>query len=108
MTERLLKKRELAAMLGTSPGVAVSIMSEHGIAPIDWGAGRSRGYRWPESRVRDDILQMYAADHPLTINQRVPKPSAPSISLPDMLEVKELTICYFASFLRRGGYSLMQ
>ncbi len=29
MTERLLKKRELAAMLGTSPGVAVSIMPEH-------------------------------------------------------------------------------
>ena len=84
MTDRLLKKRELAAMLGTSPGVAVSIMAEHGVHPIDWGAGRSRGYRWPESRVRDVILQMYAAAQPQPKKPRIPKPSAPSISLADM------------------------
>ncbi len=84
MIERLLKKRELAAMLGTSPGVAVSIMAEHGVAPIDWGAGRSRGYRWPESKVRDVILAMYAAAQPRPQKPRVPRPTASRISLADM------------------------
>lgn len=84
MIERLLKKRELAAMLGTSPGVAVSIMAEHGVAPIDWGAGRSRGYRWPESKVRDVILEMYAAAQPRPPKPRAPGPAASRISLADM------------------------
>ncbi len=93
MTERLLKKRELAAMLGTSPGVAVSIMAEHGVAPIDWGAGRSRGYRWPESRVRDVILEMYVKAQPK--KPRVPKPTASRVSLADLspADVFNLTTC---------------
>ncbi len=95
MTERLLKKRELAAMLGTSPGVAVSIMAEHGVAPIDWGAGRSRGYRWPESRVRDVILEMYVKAQPQSKKPRVPKPTASRVSLADLspADVFNLTTC---------------
>lgn len=93
MTDRLLKKRELAAMLGTSPGVAVSIMLDHGIAPIDWGAGRSRGYRWPESKVKDVILQMYAAAQPK--KKRTPKPQAIHIPLAEMspADIYKLTTC---------------
>lgn len=41
MTERLLTKRDLAATLGLVPSMAVSIMAEHGVHPIDWGAGRT-------------------------------------------------------------------
>ena len=79
MTERLLTKRDLAAMLGTSPGVAVSIMAEHGVYPIDWGAGRSRGYRWPESSVRQAIHAMYVAAQPQPKKSRITKPQAINI-----------------------------
>ena len=41
MTDRLIGKRDIAAMLGTSPGVAASILAGKGIHPIDLGAGRS-------------------------------------------------------------------
>lgn len=74
MTERLLSKRELAAMLGTSPGVAVSIMLDHGIAPIDWGAGRSRGYRWPESKVKDVIPRRLTKVVKKSVDSRIRKP----------------------------------
>ena len=93
MTERLLTKRELAAMLGTSPGVAVSIMAEHGVHPIDWGAGRSRGYRWPESYVQHVIHEMYAASQPKPKKPRVSK--IPQIPLGEMspADVYKLTTC---------------
>lgn len=49
MSDRLLRARDIAAMLGTTPGVAASILSEQGVLPIDFGAGRGRGRRWLES-----------------------------------------------------------
>ena len=95
MTDRLITRKQLAAMLGTTPGVAVSIMAEHGVHPIDWGAGRSRGYRWPESRVRDVILEMYSAAQPKPKKPHTPRPVAPSVSLADMpvADVFNLTTC---------------
>lgn len=84
MIDRLITRKQLAAMLGTTPRVAVSIMAEHGVHPIDWGAGRSRGYRWPESRVRDVILEMYSAAQPKPRKTHAPKPVATSVSLADM------------------------
>ncbi len=76
MTERLLCKKDVAAMLGTSPGVAASILAEHGIYPIDFGRGRSRGQRWLESAVRQTLLAMHEAAQPKAKKQRVPKPPA--------------------------------
>lgn len=58
-TERLLRKHEIAAMLGTSPGVAASILAEHGVQPIDFGYGRSRGYHWLESAVLAVIQDLH-------------------------------------------------
>ena len=89
MTERLLCKKDVAAMLGTSPGVAASILAEHGIYPIDFGRGRSRGRRWLESAVRQLLLEMHQAAQPKSRRPRVPKPSIPSIPLAN-LSVSEL------------------
>ena len=86
MTERLLGKKDVAAMLGTSPGVAASILAKHGIHPIDFGMGRGRGQRWLESVVKQLLLEMHRAAQPKSKKPRAtaPKPLIPSVPLANM------------------------
>ena len=74
MTDRLIGKRDIAAMLGTSPGVAASILAGKGIHPIDLGAGRSRGLRWLESAVQQAVRDMYSEAQPKPKPTRRPRP----------------------------------
>lgn len=76
MTERLLRKGDIAAMLGTSPGVAASILAERGVHPVDFGYGRARGHRWLESAVRQAMFAMHEAAQPKASRPRPRKPSA--------------------------------
>ena len=62
--ERLLRQQDIAAMLGTTPGVAASILAARGVQPIDFGIGRGRGRRWLESAVRQVMLDMHEAAQP--------------------------------------------
>ncbi len=62
--ERLLRQQDIAAMLGTTPGVAASILAARGVHPIDFGIGRSRGRRWLESAVRQVMIDMHEAAQP--------------------------------------------
>lgn len=87
MTERLLRKKEIAAMLGTSPGVAASILSARGVHPIDFGRGRSRGLHWLESAVVAAIRGIHAEAQPQPKKQRqgvTPRGSYPAARLGDM------------------------
>lgn len=59
--EKLLRKEEIAAMLGTSPGVAASVLEQRGVHPIDWGRGRGRGPRWLASAVEQTLRDIHAA-----------------------------------------------
>lgn len=73
MTERFLRLADVAAMLGTSPGVAASILAKRGVFPVDFGMGRGRGQRWLESAVVFAMREMalnVAARH-------APRPSKP-------------------------------
>ncbi|WP_419521186.1 hypothetical protein [Desulfovibrio sp.] len=76
MTDRLIGKRDIAAMLGTSPGVAASILAGKGIHPIDLGAGRSRGLRWLESAVQQAMRDMYSEAQPKPKPTRRPRPKS--------------------------------
>lgn len=87
MTDRLLRKKDIAAMLGTSEGVAASVLEKQGVHPIDLGYGRSRGLRWLESAVSAALQNMHSeaqsvsGPHP----QRPPKaPRVPSATLASM------------------------
>jgi len=62
--ERFLNISELAEKLGTSKGIARTIMTQNGVMPIDFGPGRSRGYRWLESAVDDVMRNMHHAVQP--------------------------------------------
>lgn len=64
MTDRLIGKREIAAMLGTTPGVAASILAQRGVHAVDFGMGRGRGRRWLESAVQNAIAEMHAEAQP--------------------------------------------
>lgn len=64
MTDRLLRDRDVAAMLGTTPGVAASILSQRGVHAVDFGMGRGRGRRWLESAVQQVIAEMHAEAQP--------------------------------------------
>ena len=83
MTDRLIGKRDIAAMLGTSPGVAASILAGKGIHPIDLGAGRSSGLRWLESAVQQAVRDMYSEAQPKPKTTRRPRPK-PVCSLAGM------------------------
>lgn len=58
MTDKLLRKDDIAAMLGTSPSVAASVLARYGCHSIDLGRGKSRGKRWLESAVRNTLQKM--------------------------------------------------
>ncbi|RHH26004.1 hypothetical protein DW219_00160 [Desulfovibrio sp. AM18-2] len=83
--ERLLRQKDIAAMLGTSPGVAASILAQRGVYPVDFGVGRSRGKRWLESAVKQVILDMHDAAQPRVKVPRKDKPvAAPAMHLTTM------------------------
>ena len=87
MTERLLQKKDIAAMLGTSPGVAASILAKRGVHPIDFGKGRSRGLRWLESAVVSTLREIHAAAQPQAKNTRpctATRPASPGAHLAGM------------------------
>lgn len=85
MTDRLLRRADIAAMLGTTPGVAASILAERGVHPVDFGMGRSRGPRWLESAVRQAMLEMHQAAQPKAKAIRpVKRTATPAVSLTSM------------------------
>lgn len=82
--ERLLRQQDIAAMLGTTPGVAASILAARGVHPIDFGIGRSRGRRWLSSAVRQVMLDMHEAAQPKAKTARNATPRPPSVKLTTM------------------------
>jgi len=81
--ERLLRQQDIAAMLGTTPGVAASILAARGVHPIDFGIGRSRGRRWLSSAVRQVMLDMHEAAQPKAKTARTPHhPPPPTFARP--------------------------
>lgn len=82
--DRLLRPQDIAAILGTSPGVAASILAEHGVNPVDFGAGRCRGRRWLESAVQQTVLEMHQTAQPKPKIPKVQRPKIPTTSLAAM------------------------
>lgn len=84
MTDRLLRDRDVAAMLGTTPGVAASILAQRGVHAVDFGMGRGRGRRWLESAVQQAIAEMHANAQPKKRQTAAKPPQPPASSLADM------------------------
>ncbi|HJA77560.1 MAG TPA: hypothetical protein H9774_12020 [Candidatus Desulfovibrio gallistercoris] len=78
MTDRLLRDRDVAAMLGTTPGVAASILAQRGVHAVDFGMGRGRGRRWLESAVQQVIAELHAEAQPQKRTKAVRPAAAPS------------------------------
>lgn len=78
MTDRLLRERDVAAMLGTTPGVAASILAQRGVHAVDFGMGRGRGRRWLESAVQQVIAEMHAEAQPQKCTKTARPAAAPS------------------------------
>lgn len=74
MTERLLRIADIAAMLGTSHGVAASVLAGRGVLPIDFGAGRGRGRRWLLSAVVRAMEGMHEESQPRAKPAKTPRP----------------------------------
>lgn len=78
MTDRLLRDRDVAAMLGTTPGVAASILAKKGVHAVDFGMGRGRGRRWLESAVQHVIAELHAEAQPQKCTKAARPAAAPS------------------------------
>lgn len=78
MTDRLLRDRDVAAMLGTTPGVAASILAQRGVHAVDFGMGRGRGRRWLESAVQQVIAELHAEAQPQKRTKAVRQATASS------------------------------
>lgn len=78
MTDRLLRERDVAAMLGTTPGVAASILAQRGVHAVDFGMGRGRGRRWLESAVQQVIAELHAEAQPQKRTKAVRQATASS------------------------------
>lgn len=73
MEDRYLKKKDIAAMLEMSPDMAASFLRKNGLAPIDLGPGKGKGYRWLESEVQRVMRQAFNKVQP---KPRKPRPPA--------------------------------
>jgi len=82
--ERFLRLREVADAMGTSPDNARATLARYGVFPIDYGVGRSRGYRWLQSAVNSAMLKMAADAQPTKQPAKPRKTKAPYISLASM------------------------
>ncbi len=72
MPERFLRKSEIGAVFGTSPDVARAILMDHGVHPVDLGAGRGRGLRWLESAVQAVAAEMHRRAQPPSKTSKTP------------------------------------
>ena len=77
MTERLLRRDDIAALFLTTRDRAVSILAKRGCYPIDFGRGPSGGPRWLESAVVAVIREMFLEAQP-----RPPKPKRLKVEAP--------------------------
>lgn len=64
MEEKLLRKKDIAERLNCGWKKARTLLADHGVHPIDYGAGRSGGQRWLESAVNAAILAMHQQAQP--------------------------------------------
>lgn len=96
MTDRLLRKKEIADILGTSPGVAASILSNMGVQPIDFGFGRGRGPRWLESAVTAAIQSLHKAAQPHQKAAKKQRFAQPKVCLANASvdQIHQLTSCH--------------
>ena len=76
MSDRFLRKSDIAAMLSTSECMAASFLKKYGCYPIDLGYGRGRGLRWLESAVINAMRLMHMEA------QQVPKEKKEKIKYP--------------------------
>ena len=84
MREKLLNKKDIAAMFGTSPDMAASILRDNGIYPIDLGCGRGKGLRWLESAANEILRKLQDNARPKQKTAK-PKPEKiPEISLANL------------------------
>jgi len=82
--EKFLRAADVAEMLGTTRGVAASILAEHGVKPVDFGRGRGRGLRWLESAVNAVMHKMHDDVQPKARPTRQPRAGMPAAKLADM------------------------
>lgn len=82
MADRLLRKKDMAAMLSLkNEEMAASILKEYGCYPIDLGPGRGRGLRWLESEVTYALRRMHMQAQPVK-EQSVKKVLSKKIKFP--------------------------
>lgn len=73
MTERLLRRDDIAALFLTTRDRAASILAKRGCYPIDFGRGPGGGPRWLASAVEAVIREMFLEAQPKPPKQKRPK-----------------------------------
>lgn len=81
MNDRLLTRKTAGELLAMSPKRAAAFLREQGLAPIDFGLGRSGGDRWLESSVISLLRKM---EQEAQLKQRQRKPKVQTIGLASM------------------------
>ena len=64
MMGELLRTPEVADLMGMSKSVALSVLKQHHLSPIDLGPGRGRGLRWHRGAVKAVIDTLHAEAQP--------------------------------------------
>ena len=77
MSERLLRRDDIAALFLTTRDRAASILAKRGCYPIDFGRGPGGGPRWLESAVVAVIREMFLEAQP-----KPPKPKGLKVETP--------------------------
>lgn len=95
MSERLLKKSEIAERFATSWQTASRLLAAQGVMPIDLGRGRGKGLRWLESGVQAALLALHRASQP---KPQKPRVHTPGLSMP----LHKMSVSAIQSLIAKG------
>lgn len=94
--EKFLRTKDVAEKMSVSKVLAISLLREHGVFPIDFGYGRGHGLRWLESAVDSVMREMFEKAQPqpkqISTNKiKKPHKSLASLSTKELYELTRVS-----------------
>ena len=99
MTERWLKKEDIAALFDTSSKAAEEQLAKAGLRPINLGPGRGRGKRWLESAVMEAMQRIHEKAQP---RKTAPKPTYPKS---ENIGVDQMSTSQLEAYLKKPAFT---
>ena len=91
MKNQFLTRKQVAERMNVCPKLAMAILENEGISPIDLGRGKKAVLRWPEDVVQAVMTNMYDRSQPKQVSE-AKLPKTKGIATMSVNRLHELTL----------------